>query len=51
VADRVTFCFDLVAVRDVERLPGQGPVPASDATKVPGCVDNAKPRADERRPM
>jgi len=31
VADRLTFCFDLV--------------------NVPGCVDNAKPRADERRPM
>ena len=51
VADRVTFCFDLVALRGGERLPGRPPAPASEATTVPGCVDNAKPRADERRPM
>jgi polyisoprenoid-binding protein YceI len=51
VADRVTFCFDLVAVRGAERPQGQRPAPMSDATKVPGCVDNAKPRPEERRPM
>jgi len=52
VADRVTFCFDLVAVRgDIE--PGGGrPARSEDATKVPGCIDNAKARSDTaRRPM
>jgi polyisoprenoid-binding protein YceI len=50
VADRLTFCFDLVGVRGLEGPTSQS-VAASDATNVPGCVDNAKPRADERRPM
>ena len=50
VADRLTFCFDLVGVRGLEG-PTSRSIAASDATNVPGCVDNAKPRADERRPM
>jgi polyisoprenoid-binding protein YceI len=50
VADKVTFCFDLVAVRE-PRAPGRL-ASASEATKVPGCVDNAKVRPDTaRRPM
>jgi polyisoprenoid-binding protein YceI len=52
VADKVTFCFDLVAVR---RGPGaegpRGPGSAAAATTVPGCVDNAKTKEPERRPL
>lgn len=53
VADRVTFCFELVAVRDPAAAGGEGkPVAAREATTVPGCVDRAKTRADTaRRPM
>ncbi|MGH7579439.1 MAG: YceI family protein [Gemmatimonadales bacterium] len=53
VADRVTFCFDLLAVRDLARLAGgQPPVSAEDATTVPGCVDKSKANPDPaRRPM
>jgi len=53
VADRVTFCFDLVAVRGLAESPGgQPPVLANDATTVPGCVDTSKVRPDSaRRPM
>jgi polyisoprenoid-binding protein YceI len=50
VADRVTFCFDLVGVRDHAEVAGARPsVRAEDATTVPGCVDTAKPRADTGR--
>jgi polyisoprenoid-binding protein YceI len=51
VADKVTFCFDLVAVRGSAESAG-GPPAAPDATTVPGCVDRAKadPNAG-RRPM
>jgi polyisoprenoid-binding protein YceI len=48
VADRVTFCFDLVAVRGLD-AGSQRPVPAAAATTVPGCVDKAKVRADTGR--
>ena len=53
VADKVTFCFDLVAVR---RGPGaegpRAPGSAEAATMVPGCVDNATTKAEpERRPL
>lgn len=53
VADRVTFCFDLVAVRDpAVTRGGRAPAPAGEATTVPGCVDRAKARSDTaRRPM
>jgi polyisoprenoid-binding protein YceI len=53
VADRVTFCFDLVAVQALAEAAGAPPrIGADDATTVPGCVDRAKPRADTaRRPM
>jgi polyisoprenoid-binding protein YceI len=53
VADRVTFCFDLVAVRGLAESPGgQPPLLANEATTVPGCVDTSKVRPDsERRPM
>ena len=49
VADRVTLCFDLVAVRGPEEPAGRRPVPADDAATVPGCVDKAKVRADTGR--
>jgi polyisoprenoid-binding protein YceI len=53
VADRVTFCFDLVGVRDPAAARGaRAPAPASEATTVPGCVDRAKAPSDTaRRPM
>jgi polyisoprenoid-binding protein YceI len=53
VADRVTFCFDLVAVRGLAEAPGGQPrAPANDATRVPGCVDTSKVSPDSaRRPM
>jgi len=53
VADRVTFCFDLVAFRgDGEPTGGGQPARYGDATMVPGCVDKAKARSDTaRRPM
>jgi polyisoprenoid-binding protein YceI len=51
VADRVTFCFDLVAVRGPAEAAAP-PSSAQDATTVPGCVDRAKPITDrDRRPM
>ena len=53
VADKVTFCFDLVGVRDPAAVRGaRSPAPASEATTVPGCVDRAKAPSDTaRRPM
>jgi hypothetical protein len=48
VADKVTFCFDLLAVRG-RAEPAGGPAAAQDATTVPGCVDGAKPTADTGR--
>jgi polyisoprenoid-binding protein YceI len=53
VADRVTFCFDLVAIRALPGVRGdQAAAPANDARTVPGCVDNAKATSDTaRRPM
>ena len=47
VADRVTFCFDLVAIRGRAEMPGV--VPQSQDTlamAVPGCVDRPTVRAD-----
>jgi len=52
VADRVTFCFDLVAVRDSARTAGPHATSAASATTVPGCVDKSTVQADSaRRPM
>jgi polyisoprenoid-binding protein YceI len=53
VADKVTFCFDLVAVRRGTGAGGaRAEQSAADATTVPGCVDSAKPKVDaERRPL
>jgi polyisoprenoid-binding protein YceI len=50
VADRVTFCFDLIA-RPQGAANGGGKPSATDqeATTVPGCVDNSAP--EPRRPM
>jgi polyisoprenoid-binding protein YceI len=50
VADKVTFCFDLVAVRGEHQVAA---APAeTDATTVPGCVDRSNSNADaNRRPM
>ena len=49
VADRVTFCFDLVAVRGLGQPPSRPLVPAAEAVLVPGCVDKAKVQADTGR--
>jgi polyisoprenoid-binding protein YceI len=49
VADRVTFCFDLVAVPGVDQPESRRPVPAAEAVTVPGCVDKAKVQADTGR--
>jgi polyisoprenoid-binding protein YceI len=53
VADRVTFCFDLVATRKLaQALGGQPAVQADEARTVPGCVDKSKASSDTaRRPM
>lgn len=52
VADRVTFCFDLVAVRTLTAAPsGRPPAGADEARTVPGCVDNADATPAARRPM
>jgi polyisoprenoid-binding protein YceI len=53
VADRVTFCFDLLAVPgDPSASVGGRPVEGEEATTVPGCVDRTRPRSEtDRRPM
>lgn len=52
VADRVTFCFDLVAVRSLAGGPGGRPtIGANDARAVPGCVDKSAASDTARRPM
>ena len=53
VADRVKFCFDLVAVRGSTQGPGrQSQAHTNDATTVPGCVDKPTVQSDSaRRPM
>jgi polyisoprenoid-binding protein YceI len=52
VADRVTFCFDLLALRDLAEARGTAASAPEDATLVPGCIDRARSRADTaRRPM
>jgi polyisoprenoid-binding protein YceI len=48
VADKVTFCFDLVATRNPTAGSRATPA-ASDGRTVPGCVDNSE--NDARRPM
>jgi polyisoprenoid-binding protein YceI len=51
VADRVTFCFDLVATRQPgEARAGRQQLRTGDATSVPGCVDTSRPDT-ARRPM
>jgi polyisoprenoid-binding protein YceI len=49
VANRVTFCFDLVALRGLDQPESRRPAPAAEAVTVPGCVDKAKVRADTGR--
>jgi polyisoprenoid-binding protein YceI len=50
VADKVTFCFDLVATRtQSDRAGVRHASEGGDARTVPGCVDN--PKEPERRPM
>ncbi len=46
VADRVTFCFDLLGVRGLDERQA---VATGDGTTVPGCVDKAKSRGDTAR--
>jgi polyisoprenoid-binding protein YceI len=49
VADKVTFCFDLVALK----TPGPArPLRRErEVTDLPGCVDSTEPVVPERRPM
>jgi polyisoprenoid-binding protein YceI len=53
VADKVTFCFDMVAVKDpagVTHRPSQ--LSGDEATTVAGCVENASPNEEPaHRPM
>ena len=49
VADKVTFCFDLVAHRSP--ATGRKAGPANEKTDLPGCVDSREPVVPERRPM
>jgi hypothetical protein len=43
VADRVTFCFDLVAIRAGAEAPGaQTAKDPGNGTNVPGCVDRTQ---------
>ncbi len=50
VADKVTFCFDLVATRNqADRAVVRHPPEGSDGRTVPGCVDN--PEEPARQPM
>jgi polyisoprenoid-binding protein YceI len=52
VADRVTFCFDLIARREAAVVAGREPAAQDNAaTNVPGCVDNARAPNTDRRPM
>ena len=52
VADRVTFCFDLVAVKTGEGAPGRRAEERADARTVPGCEDMPRAKGDTaRRPM
>jgi polyisoprenoid-binding protein YceI len=53
VADQVTFCFDLLAIRGLaEDIAGHQPAAPGDATTVPGCVDKTGSRtATPRRVM
>lgn len=44
VADRVTFCLDLIAIRTGAARGEDQPAPAAEARRVPGCVDDAVPR-------
>jgi polyisoprenoid-binding protein YceI len=51
VADRVTFCFDLIAVRGATNPRAGDEAAVAEATQVPGCVDSAQPAEPRRRPM
>jgi polyisoprenoid-binding protein YceI len=50
VADKVTFCFDLVATRGEPAIPGRlTSLRADSTTVVPGCVDQGGANADSTR--
>jgi polyisoprenoid-binding protein YceI len=49
VADKVTFCFDLVALRTPG--PGRPHRRAREVTDLPGCTDSTEPVTPERRAM
>jgi polyisoprenoid-binding protein YceI len=49
VADKVTFCFDLLALRTPG--PGRPHRRAREVTDLPGCADSTEPVTPERRPM
>jgi polyisoprenoid-binding protein YceI len=49
VADKVTFCFDLVALRTPG--PARPLRRAREVTDLPGCVDSTEPVVPERPPM
>jgi polyisoprenoid-binding protein YceI len=51
VADRVTFCFDLVAIRGRAEIPGMVPQSRDSlAIAVPGCVDRPTVPPDSLKP-
>jgi polyisoprenoid-binding protein YceI len=49
VADKVTLCFDLLALRNPG--PARPLRRAREVTDLPGCVDSTEPVVPERRPM
>jgi polyisoprenoid-binding protein YceI len=49
VADKVTFCFDLVALKTPG--PARPHRRGREMTDLPGCVDSTAPVQPERRPM
>jgi polyisoprenoid-binding protein YceI len=50
VADKVTFCFDLVATREATAAPGRlTSLRPDSATVVPGCVDRGGANAEPSR--
>jgi len=50
VADKVTFCFDLVATRGAPAAPGRlTSLRPDSATVVPGCVDRSQANAEPTR--
>jgi polyisoprenoid-binding protein YceI len=51
VADKVTFCFDLIGRRGAGARPRRGAGEPADPRLVPGCEDTARNTGPARRPM